>query len=61
MITHLYDPYEGFNDLDSLIKNSDIISLHVHVTDKTRHMIDKKVLGKMKNNSYIVNTSRVRL
>ena len=58
MFTHLYDPYQGFNDLDSLLKKSDIISLHVHVTDKTKYMIDKKVLGKMKNNSYIVNTSR---
>tara|TARA_B100000287_G_scaffold374417_1_gene374237 strand:+ start:1060 stop:1980 length:921 start_codon:yes stop_codon:yes gene_type:complete len=58
MFTYIYDPYEGFNDLDSLIKNSDIISLHVHVTDKTRHMINKKMLVKMKNNSYIVNTSR---
>ena len=58
MFTHLYDPYQGFNDLDSLLKKSDIISLHVHVTDKTKYMIDKKVLGKMKKESYIVNTSR---
>ncbi len=58
MFTYLYDPYEGFNDLDSLLEKSDIISLHVHVTDKTKYMIDKKVLGKMKKDSYIVNTSR---
>jgi len=54
----LYDPYEGYKDLDSLIKESDIISLHVHASDETKHMINKKVLGKLKNNSYIVNTSR---
>ena len=58
MFTNIYDPYEGFNDLDSLLESSDVISLHVHANDKTRHMINKKVLGKMKNNSYIVNTSR---
>ena len=58
MNVRLYDPYEGYNDLDSLLKESDIISLHVHANDETRHMIDKKTLGKMKNNSYIVNTSR---
>tara|TARA_R100001079_G_C4442540_1_gene149600 strand:+ start:834 stop:1754 length:921 start_codon:yes stop_codon:yes gene_type:complete len=54
----IYDPYKGFNEFDTLLKQSDIISLHVHANDETRHMINKKVLGKMKNNSYIVNTSR---
>ena len=58
MNVRLYDPYEGYNDLDSLLQESDIISLHVHANDETRHMIDKKTLGIMKNNSYIVNTSR---
>jgi len=55
-----YDPYvikSGYH-LDYILKNSDIISLHVHANNETRHIIDKKVLGKMKNNSYIVNTSR---
>ena len=41
-----------------MFEKSDVISLHVHVTDKTRYMIDKQLLGLMKNNSYIVNTSR---
>ena len=58
MHTYIYDPYEGFNDLDSLLKNSDVISLHVHVTDKTRYMINKKFLTRIKKSSYIVNTSR---
>ena len=53
-----YDPYKFDADFDLLLKMSDIISLHVHANDETRHMINKKVLGKMKNNSYIVNTSR---
>ena len=44
--------------LDLVLRESDVISLHVHVNDETRHMIDKKTLGIMKNNSYIVNTSR---
>ena len=58
MNVYIYDPYKGYDDLDTLLKESDIISLHVHANDETRHMIDKKTLGKMKNNSYIVNTSR---
>lgn len=43
---------------DRLIKRSDIISLHAPLTDKTKHMIDKKVLKKMKKGAYIINTSR---
>ena len=58
MIVKIHDPYEGYDDLDLTLKESDIISLHVHANDETRHMINKKTLGKMKNNSYIVNTSR---
>ena len=58
MIPLLYDPYKLYKDFDLLLEESDIISLHVHATNETRHMINKKTLGKMKNNSYIVNTSR---
>ena len=55
-----YDPYviKGGNTFDYIVENSDIISLHVHANDETRYMINKKTLGKMKKNSYIVNTSR---
>ena len=56
-----HDPYVDnlkYTSLDYVLKNSDIISLHVHANDETRHMINKKTLGKMKKNSYIVNTSR---
>ena len=58
MNVKIYDPYKGFNEFDTLVNQSDIISLHVHANDETRHMINKKILVKMKNNSYIVNTSR---
>ena len=55
-----HDPYVSKlkYTLDYVLRNSDIISLHVHANDETRHMINKKTLGKMKKNSYIVNTSR---
>ena len=58
MNTLPYDPYKFDADFELLLKISDVISLHVHANDETRHMINKKTLGKMKNNSYIVNTSR---
>ena len=57
MRVKVHDPYKGFDNLDDVLQ-SDIISLHVHANDETRHMINKKTLGKMKKNSYIVNTSR---
>ena len=55
-----YDPYiDNINyTLDYVLENSDILSLHVHANDETKYMINKKVLGKLKKNSYIVNTSR---
>ena len=57
MRLRVHDPYLGYDNLEKVLK-SDIISLHVHANNETRHMINKKTLGKMKNNSYIVNTSR---
>ena len=43
---------------DELLVTSDIISLHVPLTDGTRHLIDRKALVRMKRSAYLVNTSR---
>ena len=45
-------------ELDELLKRSDVISLHVHVTDETREMINKNTISKMVKNPYLINTSR---
>lgn len=45
-------------NLRDLLKKSDIISLHVPLTDKTRHLIGKEELDLMKKTAIIVNTSR---
>ena len=45
-------------DLDTLFRNSDIISLHCPLNHSTYHMIDENSISKMKKNVFIVNTSR---
>ncbi len=44
--------------LDELLENSDYITLHCPLNDKTKHMINKKTIAKMKPNAVIVNTGR---
>ena len=48
-------------DLATLLRDSDFVSLHVHLTDKTDHMIGPNELGAMKPGSSLINTSRGRL
>jgi glyoxylate reductase len=44
--------------LDALLRQSDVISLHVPLTPTTLHLIGKDELDKMKNTAVLVNTSR---
>jgi len=43
---------------DELLERSDVISLHVHLTKETEHMINAAAFEKMKDGVVIVNTSR---
>ena len=45
-------------DLNSLVRDSDIVSLHVPLNESTRHMINADVLSKMKSDAVLINTSR---
>lgn len=45
-------------DLDTLLAESDFISLHVPLNDETHHLIDATALDKMKPNAVLVNTAR---
>lgn len=60
----VYDPYanqcEGAEmaGLDMLFAQSDIISLHMPLTDETRQIIGEKLISGMKPNAILINTSR---
>jgi D-3-phosphoglycerate dehydrogenase len=70
--TFIYDPYIDIikdikgghkvyipqTPLEKMFKECDVISLHVHVTDETKYMISKDLLGLVQKDLYVINTSR---
>jgi len=52
----------GFNaervELDTLLSESDFISLHTPLTPITRHLINAEAFNKMKRNAILINTAR---
>ncbi|MGB9642137.1 MAG: 2-hydroxyacid dehydrogenase [Candidatus Ratteibacteria bacterium] len=47
-----------FVDLDTLLKESDFVSIHVPLVSGTRHLIGKRELSLMKKTAILINTSR---
>jgi glyoxylate reductase len=45
-------------DLDTLLQESDFISIHVPLTPETRHLVNAEFLSKMKPKAVLVNTAR---
>jgi len=50
-----------FMSLESLFRNSDIVSIHVPYTKETHELVNLKLLKKMKKTAFIVNTSRGKI
>lgn len=48
----------AYADLDTLLAQSDIVSLHVPVTDETYHLANAEFFSKMKPGSLLINTAR---
>ncbi len=45
-------------DIDTLLKNSDIVSLHLPLNNKTKYTINKKNISLMKPTAILINTAR---
>ncbi len=45
-------------DLDTLLRTSDVVSLHCPLTDATRHLINAQRLAMMKPSAFLINTGR---
>lgn len=45
-------------DLDTVMRESDVVSVMLTLTDSTRHLIGERELSLMKRGSYVINTSR---
>ncbi len=67
MIAVGYDPFvpastelnlDFVDSLSDLFVQADVISLHVPLTDRTRHLIDAEALRMMKPGSILINTAR---
>jgi D-3-phosphoglycerate dehydrogenase / 2-oxoglutarate reductase len=52
------DPRYEFVSLDSLLRESDVISIHAPATRDTKHLINRDTLGMMRQGAFLVNTSR---
>ncbi len=44
--------------LDTLLSESDVVTLHVPLTEETRHLMNKSAFEKMKRGSFLINTAR---
>lgn len=46
------------SELENLLRDSDIVTLHVPYNSATHHVIDAKALAMMKPSAFLINTSR---
>ena len=51
-------PYEKVDTLEELMERSDVVSLHLRMSDESYHIISRDLIAKMKPSAYLVNTAR---
>jgi D-3-phosphoglycerate dehydrogenase len=47
--------------LDELLKESDVVAVHVHLTDETTNMISERELSLMRKSAILINTARGKI
>ena len=57
----LISPTQRFVDLQDLVAQADVVSLHLMLTDDTRGMLDERLLRTLKPGALLVNTARAEL
>lgn len=58
VLVHNRTPFAGSVELEYLLENSDIVSLHCPLTAKNAKMINGDALAKMKKTAFLINTAR---
>ncbi len=58
VIAHDAVPQEGVVDFDTILRDSDVITLHAPLTEQTRNMIGAAELARMKPGAILINTAR---
>lgn len=53
--------FAQYVNLDTLLAESDIITLHMNANDANYHIINSQAIDKMKDGAYIINTARGKL
>jgi glyoxylate reductase len=57
-MTVMHTSRSGGAPLDGLLATADVVSLHLPLSEETRHLIDAQALASMKPSAVLVNTSR---
>jgi len=52
------DPVEVASEAGDVFEQADFVSIHVPLSDETRHLADAAMIGRMKPSAYLINTSR---
>ncbi|MGH8308622.1 MAG: hydroxyacid dehydrogenase, partial [Steroidobacteraceae bacterium] len=68
MRVRAFDPYLSAGDaawtaaerisFETLLAESDVVSLHVPLTPETRHLIDARAIGRMRRDAILINAAR---